>query len=170
LAVTGKAAADVCVLVCGQEIRIFRIERDDALIVRLIELERQFWHYVLTDTPPPADGSESADRALRCLYPQDSGNTINFTHDRDMSSAFADLVTVRDEIAAREKVEAGLKQRIQQHMGDAGKAVFDTGSVSWKRSKDTMGVDVAKLLQEHPDLQQRYAIAKPGSRRFLVTT
>ncbi|MCB1659783.1 MAG: YqaJ viral recombinase family protein, partial [Pseudomonadales bacterium] len=60
LAVTAKQAADVCVLICGQEIKIHRIERDEALITKLIELERRFWHYVLTDTPPPADGSESA--------------------------------------------------------------------------------------------------------------
>jgi predicted phage-related endonuclease len=86
-------------LVCGQEIRIYRIERDDALIARLIELERQFWQYVETDTPPPADGSDSAALALQCLYPHDSGNTLDFSHDRDMSSAFADLVTF-DSIAA----------------------------------------------------------------------
>lgn len=64
LAVTGKAAADICVLLCGQEIQIHRIERDDALIERLIELERRFWEYVETDTPPPADGSDSAGAAL----------------------------------------------------------------------------------------------------------
>jgi predicted phage-related endonuclease len=57
------------VLVCGQEIRIHRIERDDELIARLIELERRFWHYVETDTPPPADGSESSGKALKYLYP-----------------------------------------------------------------------------------------------------
>jgi predicted phage-related endonuclease len=95
LAVTGKAAADVCVLVCGQEIRIHRIERDDVLIRRLIELERQFWHYVETDTPPPADGSASAETALRCLYPQDKGNVVDFKDDRHLSSVFADLVAVR---------------------------------------------------------------------------
>ncbi|MFX5426901.1 YqaJ viral recombinase family protein, partial [Acinetobacter baumannii] len=50
LAVAGKQAADVCVLLCGQQIQIHRIERDDELIARLIELERQFWHYVETDT------------------------------------------------------------------------------------------------------------------------
>jgi putative phage-type endonuclease len=170
LAVTGKAAADVCVLVCGQEIRIYRIERDDALIARLFELERQFWHYVETDTAPPADGSDSAALALQCLYPNDSGNTLDFSHDRDMSSTFADLVTVRDEIANREKVEAELKQRIQQRMGDGSKALFETGSVSWKRSKDGLGLDVATLLQAQPDLIQRYPLAKPGSRRFLVTS
>lgn len=168
LAVTGKAAADVCVLICGQEIRVHRIDRDDVLITRLIELERQFWHYVETDTPPPADGSKSAELALRCLYPQDSGSTIDFTEDRDMSSAFADLIAVREEISAREKVEAALKQKIQQRMGDASHATFDTGSVSWKRSKDASSVDLAKLLQEQPDLRQHYAMTKPGSRRFLT--
>jgi putative phage-type endonuclease len=169
LAVTGKAAADVCVLICGQEIRVYRIDRDDALIARLIELERQFWHYVETDTPPPADGSDSADVALRCLYPNDSGNTLDLTHDRDLSAAFADLVAVRDEITQREQFEAKLKQKIQQRMADASRAVFETGTVTWKRSKDSLGVDVAKLLQDQPELQQRYAITKPGSRRFLIS-
>ena len=170
LAVTGKAAADVCVLICGQEIRVYRIDRDDALIARLVELERQFWRYVEADMPPPADGSESADIALRCLYPHDSGNTIDFTHDRDMSAAFADLVAVRDEIANHEKVEAELKQKIQQRMANASRAVFETGVVSWKCSKDGIGVDMEKLLKEQPDLLRRYAKNKSGSRRFLIST
>ena len=170
LAVTNKIAADVCVLVCGQEIRIHRIERDDALIARLIELERQFWHYVETDSPPPADGSDSAAKALQCLYPQDRGNTLDLTDDRDMSSAFADLVTVRDDITAREKIEAELKQRIQQRMGDASRARFETGVVSWKRSKDGLGLDVATLLKEQPELLSTYPLIRPGSRRFLVNT
>lgn len=168
LAVTGKTAADVCVLICGQEIRVHRIERDDVLITRLIELERRFWRYVESDTPPPADGSDSADAALRCLYPHDAGSTLDFSQDRDMSATFADLIAIRDGIALREKIEAELKQKIEQRMGDASRAIFETGAVSWKRSKDSNGVDMVKLLQDHPELQQRYAIAKPGSRRFLV--
>ncbi|NMM35986.1 MAG: YqaJ viral recombinase family protein [Glaciimonas sp.] len=168
LAVTNKIAADVCVLVCGQEIRIHRIERDDALIARLIELERQFWRYVETDLPPPADGSDSAAKALQCLYPQDRGNTLDLTDDRDMSSAYADLVTVRDDITAREKIEAELKQRIQQRMGDASRARFETGEVSWKKSKDGLGLDVATLLKAQPELLSTYPLVRPGSRRFLV--
>jgi putative phage-type endonuclease len=170
LAVTGKAAADVAVLVCGNEYRSYRIERDDALIARLIEMEKKFWHYVETDTPPPADGSDSADLALRCLYPNDSGNTLDLTHDTDLSAAFADLVTVRDEIAKREKFEAELKQKIQQRMADASKALFQSGEVSWKRSKDGVAVDMAKLLQAQPDLLQRFPLVKPGSRSFLIST
>jgi putative phage-type endonuclease len=168
LAVTGKAAADVCVLICGQEIRIYRIERDDALIARLIELERRFWQFVETDVPPPADGSESADRALRCLYPG-TGGTVDFTDDRRLSSVFADLVAVRAAIEQRETQEALLKQTIVQAMGEADRAIFETGSVSFRRSRDSAGVDLDRMLADHPELAVKYSLTKPGSRRFLVS-
>jgi hypothetical protein len=35
--------------------------------------------------------------------------------------------------------------------------------VSWKRSKDT-----GRLLKEQPQLLEQYALARPGSRRFLI--
>lgn len=101
LAVTGKSAAHVAVLLCGQVLEVHRIDRDDALIGRLIELEARFWRFVETDTPPPADGSESADRALRHLYPG-NGETIDFSDDHRLSSTFADLVAVRAEIETRQ--------------------------------------------------------------------
>ncbi|WP_423378744.1 YqaJ viral recombinase family protein [Burkholderia sp. LMG 32019] len=169
LAVTGKTAAHVAVLLCGQALEVHRIERDDALIGRLIELEARFWRFVETDTPPPADGSESADRALRHLYPG-NGETIDFSDDRMLSSVFADLVAVRAEIETRQTLEAQFKQTIQQAMGDAIRAVFETGSVSFKRSKDSSSVDLGRLLADHPSLEQQYATSKPGSRRFLVST
>jgi putative phage-type endonuclease len=168
LAVTGKQAADVAVLLCGQALEVHRVARDDGLIARLIQLEAQFWEYVTSDTPPPADGSESADRALRHLYPGNAG-TVDFTDDRRLSAAFADLVAVRAEIELREEHEAKLKQTIQQAMGDASRALFETGQVSFKRSKDSDGIDLKRLLADHPELEPQYAITKPGSRRFLVS-
>ncbi|HTD06950.1 MAG TPA: endonuclease, partial [Undibacterium sp.] len=106
---------------------------------------------------------------LRCLYPRDTGNILDFSQDSNLSAAFADLVAVREEIAHRQQIEAELKQRIQQRMGDATKALFETGSVSWKRSRDGSGIDLGKLLLEQPDLPERYPLTKPGSRRFLIT-
>lgn len=170
LAVTGKQAADVAVLVCGNEFQTFRIERDDALISRLIELERKFWHYVETDTPPPADGSDSAATALQALYPNDDGNTLDLSDDADMGAAFADLLAVREVLSEQEKSEAQLKQKIQQRMGDASKATFENGEVSWKRSKDSVVLDVPKLLIDQPQLLKRYPLPKSGSRRFLISS
>jgi putative phage-type endonuclease len=169
LAVTGKQAAHVAVLLCGQALEVFRIVRDDALIARLIELEARFWHYVETDTPPPPDGSESADRALRHLYPG-NGSTVDFSTDRSLSSVFADLVAVRAEIEVRQQVEAQLKQQIQQAMGEATRAVFETGEVSFKRSRDSSSIDLQRLLADHPGFEAQYAVSKPGSRRFLLST
>ncbi|QUN27207.1 YqaJ viral recombinase family protein [Cupriavidus sp. KK10] len=168
LAVTGKQAADVAVLLCGHQLAVHRISRDEALIGQLIMLEAKFWTYVTTDTPPPADGSESADAALRCLYPQDSGQTVDFIQDRQLSATFADLVAVRADIAMREQQEARLKQTIQQAMGEASRALFETGEVTFKRSKDGSGIDLKRLLADHPELQAPYATTKPGSRRFLI--
>ena len=170
LAVTGKQAADVAVLICGQDLQIHRIERDDSMIAKLIALERQFWRYVELDQQPPADGSDSADIALRCLYPQDNGQTLDLTKDTEMSAALSDLMAVRQLLTMNSQLEAQLKQRIQQRMGEATKALFDWGHVTWKRSKDGSGLDIDQLVKDQPDLVQRYATVKPGSRRFLVNT
>ncbi|WP_250866194.1 YqaJ viral recombinase family protein [Caballeronia sp. INSB1] len=169
LAVTGKQAAHVAVLLCGQKLDVHPIERDDELIARLIELEARFWQFVESDTPPPADGSGSADRALRCLFPRDAGSTVDFSDHRNLSATFADLVNVRAEIEVREQLESKLKQSLQQAMGEASRAIFETGEVSWKRSKDSSGIDLKRLLAERPGIQQQYGITKPGSRRFLVS-
>lgn len=168
LAVTGKQAADVAVLLGGQELQVFRIERDDTLIAQLITLEQQFWGYVERDQEPPADGSASAELALRCLYPRDSGTTLDLSTDLEMSGVFSDLLAVREVIATQTALEAQLKQRIQQRMGEATRAVFEIGEVSWKRSKNGTSLDTTQLLRDHPEMAQTYAVTKPGSRRFLV--
>ena len=53
-------------------------------------------------------------------------------------------------------------------MGEATRVRFESGDITWKRSKDGSGLDVARLLQDQPELLQRYPALKPGSRRFLV--
>jgi len=168
LAVTGKQAADVAVLIGGQQLEIHRIERDEGMICNLIELERAFWKKVEQGVPPAADGSESSDQALRCLYPSDTGHTVDFRDDVTLSKAFADLTHTRQVLNDFGKLEARLKQQIQQAMGEASRAQFETGEVTWKRSKEGTSLDVARLLTEQPELLVRYPLTKPGSRRFLV--
>ena len=168
LAVTGKAAADVCVLICGQELRIHRIERNEPVIERLTELERAFWRYVETDTPPPTDGSDSAGRALRGLYPSDRGETLVFEEDEPLCDAFDRLLGVRAELDRLRDHESRLKQQLQTRMGDASRAVFPHGEVSWQRSRDRRTLDVDRLLADQPELIEQYPLTKPGSRRFIV--
>ena len=168
LAVTGKQAADVAVLICGQELQIHRIKRDEALIAHLYELEREFWQLVEADTPPDPDGSGSAGQALQALYPRDQGETINLADNPAMEGDFNELLDLRDTLSRLTERESTLKQRIQQSMGLASKATFTEGSVTWKRSKDSTTLDTKALLQDQPDLLKQYTKHKAGSRRFLV--
>lgn len=169
LAVTGKRTADVAVLVCGNDFRTYRIQRDDKMISSLIELERRFWHYVETDTPPPADGSDSAAKALQALYPEDDTSVIRLEDDAEMSAVFSDLLAVRQSLTEAETFEAKLKQHIQERMGNSSKAVFSSGEVTWKKSRDSLVLDVARLLRDRPELLAQYPQERTGSRRFLVT-
>lgn len=168
LAITGKQVADVAVLICGQEFRIYRIHRDDELIEQLIELEREFWHFVETDTPPPADGSDSADKALRLLYPADNGITLDLSADEDSNQAFTELLRIREEASRLTEQESLLKQQLQTRMGDASKAKLTVGSISWKKSKDSVVLDTQALLKAQPALMQQFPLVRPGSRRFLI--
>jgi putative phage-type endonuclease len=168
LAVTGKQAADVAVLLGGQMLEIHRIERDEQVITNLVELERRFWRYVETDTPPPADGSASAELALRCLYREDSGETLDLRSHAGLAATLLELKEVRQTIANSEAREAELKQVLQQATGNASRMELSTGYISWKKAKDSTVLDVERMLKEKPYLQLRYAKIKEGSRRFLI--
>lgn len=168
LAVTGKSAADVAVLMGGQALEVHRIKRDPVLIERLIALEARFWLYVVSDTPPPPDGSESAAQALAALYPDDSGQCVDLSQNEVVNTAFERLLAVRNELARVQDEEAQRKQVIQAAMGHASKATFAAGSVSWKKAKDSRTLDTEALQREHDQLVARYMVNKTGSRRFLV--
>ncbi|WP_426345026.1 YqaJ viral recombinase family protein [Alcaligenes sp. HNGD-HTN06] len=168
LAVTGKHAADVAVLICGQQLQVHRIQRDDDLIAKLMMLQERFWHYVTSDTPPPVDGSDSAATALQCLYPRDNGDRLDFSQDSQMSALFTDLQDARFQLDKYKKLEEQYKQKILQAMGNASHATFETGSVSWKRSKDSTALDTKRLLADSPELLAQYSLTRAGSRRFLI--
>lgn len=64
LAVTGKQAAHICVLLCGQETKIYKVSRNEALIEQIIQAERLFWECVENDVPPAVDASVNGNLKL----------------------------------------------------------------------------------------------------------
>ncbi|UCU95212.1 YqaJ viral recombinase family protein [Hydrogenophaga taeniospiralis] len=168
LAVTGKQAADVAVLLGGQELQVHRIQRDEEMIAHLIDLEASFWRHVQEDHPPPADGSESSAKALLALFPKDSGTTLNLQDDLVMNALFSDYLDARHQVEKFETLEAQFKQSLQQRMGHATRMLFEQGSVTWKQAKDASVLDAERLVRDHPDIAQRYQKVRAGGRRFLV--
>ncbi|MNG29563.1 hypothetical protein D3C84_1150150 [compost metagenome] len=54
-------------------------------------------------------------------------------------------------------------------MGAATRAEFAEGYISWRKSKDSAGLDIEQMLKDKPYLQARYPKIKTGSRRFLIS-
>ena len=82
------------------------------------------------------------------------------------------LVTDRGQVVAElvsPRVRADASP-IEQRMGDATRALFENGEVSWKRSKDGVALDTARLQKEQAAVLQGYTVPKPGSRRGFVQT
>ena len=78
-------------------------------------------------------------------------------------------MALKDELEVRGRHAEQLKQTLQQAMGDAARAVFATGEVSFKRAQDGTSLDTKRLAQDHPDLVARYSVTKTGARRFLIS-
>ncbi|AMN68766.1 YqaJ-like viral recombinase [Psychrobacter sp. P11G5] len=169
LAVTGKTAAHICVLLCGHEAKIYKVERDERLIESIMEHERQFWQYVQTDTPPTPDHSESAAKALKLLYPTPKPSSkVDLRDDDGANKLFEQLLSYRDYMQELEQRHDQVKHQLQTLIAANEVAVFEKGTISWKRSKDSIGLDSKAVIKAHPELLAKFSKTKQGSRRFVI--
>jgi len=171
LAVTGKKAAHICVLICGHETRIFKVTRSESVIQHIINAERYFWQCVEKDTPPELDASESAAKALQLLYPEHVPlSTTDLSEDESANQQFEQLIRVRNQVENYQQQFDLLKHQLQAKMQEAERATFKAGSVTWKKSKDSISLNTQALLLQQPELIQQYPQKKQGSRRFNIYT
>lgn len=171
LAVTGKQAAHVCVLLCGHETKIFKVTRSESVIEHIINAERYFWECVERDIPPSVDASESAAKAIQQLYPQHVPLTVeDLSHNDQANQLFSQLLKERHHIETHQNLFDETKHQIQMLMKDAERATFAHGSVTWKKSKDSTVLDGKAVLKLHPEMLQQFPQHKAGTRRFQIYT
>ena len=171
LAVTGKRAAHVCVLICGHETKIFKVTRSESVIKHIINAERYFWECVEKDTPPDVDASESAAKAIQQLYPQHIPLTVeDLSHNEQANQLFAQLIQEKHHIEQHQNNFDETKHQIQMLMRDAERATFANGSVTWKKSRDSISLDSKALLKLHPEMLEQFPQSKAGTRRFQIYT
>ncbi|RGD93707.1 YqaJ viral recombinase family protein [Acinetobacter sp. SWAC57] len=169
LAVTGKQTAHICVLLCGHETKIFKVTRSESVIQHIINAERYFWDCVEKDTPPEADASESAAKALQLLYPEHVPlSTTDLSEDEQANQQFEQLIRVRNQVEKHQEQFDLLKHQLQAKMQEAERATFKAGSVTWKKAKDTVSLDSKALLKSHPEYLNQFPQAKQGTRRFQI--
>ena len=171
LAVTGKKAAHICLLICGHETRIFKVTRSESVIQHIVNAERYFWDCVEKDIPPEADASVSAAKALQQLYPAHVPlSTTDLSEDTQANLQFEQLIQARNQIEKHQEQFDLLKHHLQTKMQEAERAIFKAGSVTWKKAKDSISLDGKALLKLHPEMLSQFPQSKQGSRRFNIYT
>lgn len=171
LAVTGKKAAHICVLICGHETRIFKVTRSESVIQHIVNAERYFWNCVEKDIPPEADASASAAKALQQLYPEHVPlSTTDLSEDTHANLQFEQLLQARHQIEKHQEQFDLLKHQLQAKMQESERATFKAGSVTWKKAKDSVTLDIKALLKLHPEMLIQFPQSKQGSRRFNIYT
>jgi putative phage-type endonuclease len=161
LGVTGRSHAWVHALVGLDEDRIYRIQRDEDLIVGIRFRLAAFWHdHVIPRIPPPPTTLEDLQR----LFSRDSGKSI--TAD---AAAVEDAALYKklkaDEKATKAELEAvGL--RLKLYMRDATTLVDANGKalLTWKAQTATRFQE-SDFEREHPEL---YAQFKRAGEPFRV--
>jgi putative phage-type endonuclease len=169
MSVVGFDVADVAVLVAGSDLRIIEIERDDAYIRDLIELERDFMHRIETRTAPPLDGTEATRRTISRLHPYDDGTQLDATPDTDR--LLADLREARERAATSAERASTFENALRAVMGRASLLVGRDYRVSFAKNADSRQTDwkaLAAELRPDPTLVARYTAAREGPRVLRV--
>ena len=132
LAVTGRRHALIAVLIAGQRLVFEWVQRDEALIGALLEVEEAFWQRVVEGNPPPAMADDK--ERVKALYPHaPEGSTVVLPREaadllREFNAAKAAAKAVKERV---DRCEA----RVRQLIGDAEAAFLpgtDTPAITCK--------------------------------------
>ena len=118
-----------------------------------------------------ADASGSAAKALQQLYPEHLPlSTADLSLDDQANRQFEQLLEARNQIDKHQEQFDLLKHQLQAKMQQAERAIFKTGSVTWKKAEDSISLDSKALLQHYPEFLQQFPQNRQGSRRFQIYT
>lgn len=164
LAVTGRDYADVAALLAGRVVRWWQVERDEATIDHLINIEGEFWQRVLDRNPPEPDGHSA--RALRRLYRQTVDDARELP--AEMAETVRDYARAKAELKALEGRVDGLRNRICAALGEHEVGTFNgIRAVTW-RPETRYLIDQDAVEADHPGFLDAYR--KPSETRTFRLT
>jgi predicted phage-related endonuclease len=171
MGVTGIGEGSVCVLLGGNDLRVFDLRHDEEMWLGLEEIGARFLrdHYD-TGRPPPMDASDDAAEYLRARFPFHSAPLLQA--DDATTNLALELRSVRAERERLEAREGELTNVLKSIIGDAEGVAGPGFKLTWKATKGTKRTDweaVAHELGASTPVIDRYTTTSPGSRRFVPT-
>jgi putative phage-type endonuclease len=162
LMITGKKSRVVAALIGADDLRVYRVERDEPTIAAIRQAELDFWQLVQTRTVPAELNLSDLNR----LYGVDSGQVIECADER-VIDALTDIRMCKSSIKEIEQRLEEAQVIVKGFMKEA--AVMTIGgkkACSWK-TQTANRVDVESLRFNYPDIAASCTKVVP-SRVFRV--
>lgn len=172
MAVTNLDWAAVAILVGGQRLETFDVQRDEEAIDLLVDGETEFWRRVELNDPPPPSGLASTSALLRKLYPEGNGRTV-ILDDPAAATCARFYDECKTQVKEISKTAAAYQQDFIQRLGKNEVAVIPGyGKVSYKtvRFDDEQVIDAERLSRDYPEAYAACVSfkAKKSQRRFTT--
>lgn len=181
LAVTELERWFLAVLIYGKGIKIYQMTRipddsvpewceasvyvEDGEVEALVKTTADFWNnYVVTNTAPMPDGSDSTSETLRTIYPESNGDSVSLmAYETDLMQ----YMTLSEAIEGIKKQKEEVANRIKAFMGEASKGASEKFKVSWS-SYLRSTFDHKKFQADNPEIDLTPYYKASPTRTFKV--
>ncbi|MBO2461125.1 YqaJ viral recombinase family protein [Actinomadura sp. LCR2-06] len=154
LAVSGLEAGYVAVLLGGNHLKWYRIERDEEFLANLVEWAKGWYDtHVIGGVEPDVDGSKATTELLNHLWRVKPG-TVTLLDAQETKRLQAAKDAIKDRIKAEEENLREVENRLRRAMGDAEIGMVDGHkAVSWCANGT---FNRTRFAEDHPDLAAEY--------------
>jgi putative phage-type endonuclease len=147
---------DIPVLIAGNNLRVYRVKRNESFIASIVRAEMEFWDMVKAGQPP-APVSE-ADARLRWRSAQ-PGSEVQATP--EIAQYVVDLINLQYGTKQAEAQAEALKFRIMRFMEENDTLVWDGKRILTWKEQEQRRVDVVRLREAHPELVDEFTAVLP---------
>ena len=162
--VTGSPYWYLGALVFGKGFYCIKLDRDEEEIAALAAAERDFWALVQSDTPPGVDGAESTTEAIKTIFAESNGESIDLSAMAGHLEALAQYTAEEKRIKEAKEAE---QNAIKAFMGECEKGICGGTTVSWKQ-QTRRSFDKDRFEAENGKIPDEY-YSESTSRVFRVT-
>ena len=165
MAVTGKKAWYIAVVILGQEFKFAKITRDDAMIANLIAIEEAFWNnHIIPRIIPPPDGSKACDAVLEQYFHRArKDSTIPLIGFDEKLNRRSELL---GQIKELEQEQKQIEQEVKLFMQDNEIAASENYRVTWA-NVDTTRLDTKRIKADEPEIYRNF-VKVTSSRRLTI--
>ena len=164
----GLAWIDYAALIGGKGVLFRRLHIATEDFENLCKIGEQFWNdHVLARVEPPLDESDSTADTLKALYPAETKGKI-LEADADFMAAWEEFQALKAEAEAADARRKAARNKVVALIADAEAVVYgETPIATFRKSKDSIGIDKDRLKAERPDIYQEFERTSEGSRRLV---